>query len=468
MNDYLRLEKLLILYIPSLLSLLLTGDSLISYLVAWLGSFFIFYYTLSGKIRAIPKDLPLSGQLMRPLFLVQVIFAGYMCCTSIFYFLEVIGYENFQAPPPYFLVDLNQLDLVAECQRYYVLAHATFVSGILLTMSYSPKKHYIIKVKSLADFIMYFALVTSTISTLFLLIPGLMQLYVQLSSLSFIAGTLALAYAIPQKKIKTTVVCSILYSFNFAQALLSGFKEPIIISVLVLGIFLFPFYKRTVLLTFIPFIFLLFIVLPTYNQIFRAQAWSGNSNANEASNIALDAVLNSNIEDNTTWAFLTGRLSEIQMFTKYVEKIPFVIKYYNFSFVLNGIIVIIPRIFWPDKPITENMVMERVYEVGVVSRDSNVSAKPALVVDGFLSGGILGIFITMLIYGCMAQWISVYAEKLFGGYLLGTALIYSGLFQTFWRGLSVEFIINTVFWSFVTMLVIFRILRFFNVLQKVA
>lgn len=462
----LRIERLLLLFIPWLISLLLIGIPVFSYLTAWLGSFFIFYLTLFGKIKAIPNDLPISTQLMRPLFLVQIIFAGYMCCTSIFYFLTVLGYENFNSPPPYFLVDLNQLELVAQCQRYYILGHASFISGVLIAMDY-PKRHpYILKVRSLANFLMLFALFTLPFSTLFLLIPGLRQFYFQLNALSFIAGTLALAFAIPLKKLENTVICSLLYAFNFAQTLVSGFKEPIIISVLVLGIFLFPFYKRIIIITFIPIILLLFVVLPTYNQVYRQQAWAGTESKDAASSAALDAVLNSDIEDNTTWGFLSGRLSEIQMFTQYTKTTPFPIDYYGFTLVQNGIIVIIPRIFWPSKPITEDMVMERVYNAGVVTRGTRASAKPALVVDGFLSGGMLGVFLTLLAYGYIAQKISIYAEQLFGGYILGTALIYSGLFQILWRGLSFEFIINSVFWSFVTMLVIFRILRFFNILQK--
>ena len=125
----------------------------------------------------------------------------------------------------------------------------------------------------------------------------------------------------------------------------------------------------------------------------------------------------------------------------------------------QSIIAIVPRVFWPSKPSTEDLIMQRVYDAGVISRNSTVSAKPAFVVDAYLSGGGLGVFISMLIYGAVAQYIALKAEELFGGYVLGTALIYSGLFQIFWRGLSFEFIINTVFWSYITMFLIFRILK---------
>ena len=466
MNEGIRFDRLFILFIPWGLSLLFSASAVLSYFTAWAGSFFIFYVTLNGKIKAIPDDLKPSEQLMRPLFLVHIIFAGYMACTSVFYFLEVLGYENFQTPPPYFLIDLTQLEAVATCQRFYVLGHASFISGVLSVMQYPKKQVHSVQIKSVPNFIMLFALVTLPVSTLFLLVPGLWQFYFQFNSLSFIAGTLALAFAIPLKKISNTIICGILYAFNFAQSLVSGFKEPIIISVLVLGIFLFPFYKKTIFIIFIPIIFLLFVILPTYNNAFRAQALS-SGNSEEAKAAALNAILNSDIEDNTTWGFLTGRLSEVQMFVRYVKTTPFPIDYYGFTLIEQSITVLVPRIFWPDKPITEKMVMERVYNAGVVDKASSVSAKPPLITDGYLSGGMLGVFLTLLIYGMVAQWISICAEKLFGGYILGTALMFSGLFQIFWRGLSFEFIINSVFWSFFTMVVIYFIFKMLGIIKKV-
>jgi len=112
-------------------------------------------------------------------------------------------------------------------------------------------------------------------------------------------------------------------------------------------------------------------------------------------------------------------------------------------------------------------VLDRVYDAGVIRRGSNVSAKPAFIVDCYLSGGAIGVFIGLFLYGAIAQLISLKAEYLFGGYVLGTALIFSGLFQIFWRGLSFEFLINSVFWSYISMLAIFRVLRYTKVLKEV-
>lgn len=458
MNKTLAIERFIALYIPWGLSVLFAPDPVLSYLIAWLGSFLIFYVTLTGWVRPLPADRTIAEQLMRPIFLVQIIFAGYMCCTSIFYFFSVLGYVDFHKISEYYLVNQDKLEYTAQCQRYYCLGHAAFVTGILLFMDYSFKKKYYIENRSIANLLLFIAAVTLPLSSVFLHTSGLSQFANQFSSLSFIAGTLALAFAIPLKKLWNTVACTVLYAFNFYQALTSGFKEPIIISTLVLGVFLYPNYKKFVTLTFVPFIVLLFIFLPTYNSIFRQNAWSGDVDADAASQLALDAALSSDNRDNSNWTFLSYRLSEIDMFTEFAKSTPNKVDYYHTQLLEQSAMALVPRIFWPSKPITEDLVMERVYDAGVINRNSNVSAKPAFVVDAYLSYGGVGVFIFLLLYGAAAQLISVKAEKLFGGYILGTALIFSGLFQIMWRGLSFEFLVNTVFWSYISMLVIQKVL----------
>lgn len=461
--------KYVVLYLPFGLATLFQADPVISYFIAWLGTILIFYLSLSGWIRPLPKDRTIAEQLMRPIFLVQVIFAGYMSFSSIFYFFNLFGYEDFhKVNDAFFNVDTQKLELTAVCQRYYVLGHAAFVTGIVAFMKYPVKQKYYIEKEKLANVLFVMAFITLPVSFLFLKVPGLSQFYFQFSTLSFIAGTLALAFAIPLKKMGNTILCAILYMSNFYQALISGFKEPIIISVLVLGIFLYPNYKKLVTVIFIPALLILFAFLPTYNTVFRENNWAGDVDADDAYKLALDATIESTqTGDNSNWGFLVYRLSEVDMFTDFVQSTPDKVDYYGFQLLKQSAIAVVPRIFWPSKPVTEDLVMERVYDAGVIRRGSNVSAKPAVIVDAYLSGGIIGIFITLFLYGAVAQLISLQAEKLFGGYILGTALIFSGLFQIFWRGLSFEFLINSVFWSYISMLAIFRVLRATSVLKEI-
>jgi len=468
MNN-LPLERFAILYVPWLLSLLFQSDPITSYLIAWMGFFLILYFSITGKLQPLPNDRPIAEQLMRPVFIVQIIFTGYMSFSSIFYFMNLLGYEDFhKANNLYFVVDQQKLELTAQCQRYYSLGQAAFVTGMMATMKYPIEKKYTFDNQKLANTLLVIAVISLPVAVLFLSVPGLAQFYYQFTSLSFIAGTLALAFAIPLKKMWNTLFCLFLYLSNFYQALISGFKEPIIVSVLVLGIFLYPSYKKVVTVVFIPALLLLFMFLPTYNQIFRENSWSEDVNPDAAYKIALNATLKSQESgQSSNWAFLVNRLSEIDMFTDFVKSTPDYVPFYGLQLVKQSAIAIIPRMLWPSKPITEDLVMERVYDAGVIRRGSNVSAKPTYIVDAYLSGGPLGVFIGLFLYGAVVQLISQKAEKLFGGYMLGTALIFTGLFQIFWRGLSFEFLINSVFWSYVTMFLIFRILRQTGILKEI-
>jgi hypothetical protein len=469
MDKNVPVEKYIALFLPWGISLLFQSDPIVSYFIAWLGSFLIFYLSMSGWMKPLPDDLPKAEQIMRPIYLIQIIFVGYMACSSIFYFLNILGYEDFhKTDNPFFIVDQQKLELTALCQRYYVLGHASMVTGIMMFMKYPAKKKYHIEKTKIANLLFVMAFATLPISILFLKVPGLTQFYFQFSTLSFVAGTLALAFAIPLKKLWNTLFCVLLYLSNFYQALISGFKEPIILSVLILGIFLYPNYKKLVTIIFIPALLALFALLPTYNRIFRENAWADEVNADDAYKAALDAAItNDQTGDDTEWGFLVNRLSEVDMFTTYIQSTPQNIDYYGFQLLKQSAIAVIPRAFWPSKPSTEELVMERVYDAGVIRRGANVSAKPAFIVDAYLSYGIPGIIIALFLYGAICQWISVRAEYYFGGYTLGTALIFSGLFQIFWRGLSFEFLINSVFWSYVSMLVIFRIFRYTRILTEV-
>lgn len=451
MNKHQTFETYVSLFIPWLFSLLLVEYPMLSYLLAWLGSFFIFYRSWRIGIQLLPPGHNFETALLRPLFLVQVIFAGYMCCTSIFYFLEIIA------------ADPGQLIFTAQCQRYYCLAHAAFVAGILSNTRPSVLPVYRLN-QAPGIFIFQLSLASSCLSRLIAGFEGLDQFSHQFANLSYIATALALTYALKEKAFWRGVICMLLYAVNFYQALLSGFKEPIIITVMILGIFLYPHYKRTVILLFLPVLCLLFISLPTYNRIFREEAWLRGLSVQQAGQMAFSATFD---EENSSngWLFLTNRLSEINMFTQYVQSTPAQISYYGTTLAKQGTLSIIPRIFWPGKPNTEQLVMERVYKAGVIHEQSKVSAKPALVVDAYLSGGIPGIFICLFSYGALCQFIANKAEQLFGGYSIGIAVIFTGLFQIFWRGQCLEFLINAVCWSYLSMYLIFRILRSMQILK---
>jgi len=228
---------------------------------------------------------------------------------------------------------------------------------------------------------------------------------------------------------------------------------------------MYPYYKKLVTYAALPLVYVCFAIVPIYVSTFRSLMGSGEEiSITDIRDKALDAALNSK---ESNWDFLTGRLSEIGMFTTYIASTPNLIPYYETKLIEQSLIVLVPRIAWKDKPITEELVMQRVVDAGVVNNAAKVSAKPMYIVDGYLSGGIFGIMLSLFIYGFALQWICGLAESWFGGYFLGTAIVFNGLFPIFWRGLSFEFILNSVMYSLLTMYVIRWLLYTYNFLEKV-
>lgn len=464
------------LYGPWLISTVFQGAPLTSYWIAWLGSFFIFYQTWFSTQRYLLPDLPPYRQIMRPLFLQQLIFTGFMCCTSIFYLFDTLGYEYFEHVHVINVLSLKEpLNLIAKCQRLSVLGHAAFVTGILILQSkhslerpsynptpFVPKQIWIIRI-SIIFFIL--SLVLSRIT-------ALSQFSISLYNAAIISGAFIFVQGIIYKNLNYLVWGGSIFILNVINSTLTGFKEPILINFILIGCFLFPYKKKLVILLSIPLFAAVLLISSTYTSVFRKHAWAGEASVEEARSEAFETVLqeedeegNGIYEDN--WDFLAHRFSEIGMFTEFVRTIPDASPYYYAQLPIDALFAIIPRALWKDKPITETLAMERVYDAGVVNRNSNVSAKTRPIVDGYVSAGIVGVIAYMFFLGSISQWFCNKSENLFGGYGIGCVIIYNGFFQQLWRGETIEFMVNTVFWSFIAMLLLFRTLKYANFLQKV-
>lgn len=440
--------RISIIFLPLLLAYLFIGDPILSYLIAWLGSVFLLVASISGWLVPLPDDLPFAQQIMRPIIIIQVIFVGFNFVTSIFYFLDTLGMRDFMMTNAE--IDEARLQAVAECQRYYLLGHIFLLIGVY-AKGFEIKKSSYLQIEDIPRFLLIFSGITLVMNILSASIGGLAQLSLQFRSLNFLSSTASFCYAITSRKWKYILFGVMFYGFTFSQALISGFKEPIIISLLLVGVYLYPYYKKAVLLAVVPFVYLSFVVLPPFIGSFRQLTASGdNGNLEEIRDQAINNALN---EHQSNWDFLVTRLSEIGMFTQYATNTPDVTPFYGLTIVQQSFIAIVPRVFWEEKPSTEAMVMERVYNAGVVSTDSSVSAKPMYIVDAYLSFGWLGIVFFMFLFGYTMQAISVKAEEWFGGYFLGTSIIFNGLFSVFWRGNCFEFAVNIVFFAFIIMFI---------------
>ncbi len=458
--NFSRQKVLILIYVPWILAYTVQIFPVTSFIVAWLGSFFIFYWTLFSKVKFIPHDIPLKNQVMRPIVLIQLIFAGFMCCTSIFYFMDHLGYEYFTKVSALPFKINDQTYFIAKCQRMALLAHAALVTGMILQIKQFPIIKYRLNL-DLDFFLIWLCVgtyflggITSQISSIVQFSFGLINISITCSAVVFVRG-------IVQRKRGYMFFGGGLFIFNFLASTLTGYKESIIINVIIISFLLYPYYKRLILTLAIPIIYILLYILPTFASIIRSEAWSGQKSAAEAREQAFDALLanEQTVIDENNWAFLTNRISEINMFTAFVKHIPEERDYYGLEIVKNSALALIPRFIWKDKFVTEKLSMERVYEAGVASRISSVSAKTRPVVDGYVSAGLIGVFISIFLYGWVTQWICNKAEEWFGGYELGCIVIFNAIFQSLWRGNNFEFLLNNVFYGFISMYVIWWILK---------
>jgi len=419
------------------------------------------------------NDLQISQQIMRPIFLQQFIFAGFMCCTSIFFFFDTIGYRYLEQVTRVDFQSLNDsLLLLAKCQRMSLLAHCALVTGMLIgqgnyntkMVSYKP-----IGSMSLETWTIRIGVITFLISLIIQSIPGLFQFSIGLYNVAIFCGAVVFTKGITGKNEKLIIWGGTIFVSNVLNSTLTGYKEPVIVNFIIIACLLYPYFKKQVILLALPFFIGLFYVAPTYSTVIRQQSWTGETSAEEARDNAIESILfddELSIED-TNWGFLTIRFSEISMFTKFAKSTPETIPYYNLDIIENSLIALVPRALWKEKPVTEEIAMQRVYDAGVVDSRSKVSAKARPIVDGYLSGGAIGVFIYMITLGLISQTISNKTERLFGGYEPGCIIFFNGFYQILWRGESTEFMVNSVFWAFVAMIALFAGLRLTNHLERV-
>ncbi|MFN0049472.1 MAG: exosortase Y-associated Wzy-like protein [Cytophagales bacterium] len=460
-----NLIKYFLLLAPLFLSFVFSGDVIFSYLIAWSGSIWVFYFSLSGNLKALPTDRSLFQQAMRPLVLPHIIFASYMALSSIFFFFGEMGYTFFDQDP-FFIIDWKKIELMAQCQRYYLTGHSFYVIGIVSFMDYQKPK-YAINIADTAQFTLTFAIVLIVISVLVQFIPGLSQIAQIVSGVAIVSSILSLAFALPQQALLPKAIAGGLFVVNYLAALTSGWKEAIIVPLILLGTYLYQNYKKTIIIAAPIVIGFYFTYIPAYNSVIRAVGTGGELQGQALVEYAIAEIQSGNVDiAKTNWGFLTGRLSEISMFTEYVAEVPLRIDHYYFQIVYQALESIVPRIFNPDKPNTEVLVMKRVTDIGVISELSIVSAKPAYIVDCYISYGFIGIIVGCFALGGFLSYISVKAESLFGGYVFGSGLFFTGIFMQMWRTNCFEYMANNAFWGLVFLFVFFKVFKSLNVLKK--
>lgn len=460
-----HLYKLGLLFIPYFISGFV-ANPITLFFTSWVGSIYIILLSWSGFIIPLPKDLPRDEQFFRPLYLTQLLFAGYGFLTSIFFFADKMGYVflDFTANMAY---PESELAFYADCQKLYLLGHACYTTGLLLFYRYDHSK-YEVKVESKAKFMVSLAFGLFLFAIIGYFIPGLNQLSVKFRVLGYVISIFSLSAALEEKDKPMLRLSQVILLVNLVLAFISGSKEDSITILILLSIMLYPFYKKTVLILAPILLYLWLSFVPILTNIFRSYNWYGGNDVITSYQLATDQIseLSSEEFDNTSWKFFVDRFSEIGMFEVFVSNIPTLRPYYEWEIVNNAMISLIPRFFWPDKPLTEFIAMERIYDLGIVEEGSGTSAKSHYFADSYMSFGAVGIIFFLFLLGSLVAITSFYSEKWFGGYYWGSMIMFTGLFKIFWTGNSFEFIFNAILWSFIILYFFHIVGRMFNVIVK--
>ncbi len=455
---------IILIFIPYALAWMVRSFPVFSYLMAWSGSFLIFYLTLVSPLRILPSDLSLRQQVMRPIVLIQLIFAGFMCCTSIFYFINHIQNNGL---PDHTLPFDDRTDLIARCQRLCLLGHASLCGGIILGMINQPRSsfHIVAPVHRLLYKLCSVPLVVAIILNH---IPQIVQFRQPMLMLSLCGAVSLLLNGLLHRKPLRIIIGGGIYLFSAFQALFSGYKEGILIHILLLALIAYPYYKRIVISLALPGILVFCLALPTFTTAIRKYSWTKQKNSFEAGQSGLDQLTDkqqaTRVEEDHQ-GFLINRVSEIGMFTQYISAVPEHSPYYGTSILENAVQAIIPRAIWREKPESEALAMERVYQTGIVNRASTASAKTRPIVDAYLSGGTKIIVLFFFVYGFLVQKLCNFCEYRFGGYTIGCSIIFNGIFQCLWRGNTLEFLLNNIVYGCLLMQIIFWLFKHFKLIR---
>jgi len=447
-------------YLPWIISEIVSFDPVWSYLSAWAGTFLIFYLSIFSPLRYLSGDVPVRYQIMRPIILTQLVFAGFMCSTSIFYFLDHLGFQYFTNIRFSAFQVSEHTEAIAYCQRLSLLAHASLTTGILIATKHHLPIRYIIST-SLPWLATMLCISSYALAQCMAIIPALIQLRQPLQNISITCAACLLLLGLKNKQYIPAMFGTTAFTANLLSCIASGYKETFLLNLILIASLAFHYYRKAVMIIAIPLICILLYVLPTFTMIIRVQSWRHKKTIEQAQTIALETLEDerqSSVIRQNTWEFLTNRFSETGMFTTYVKQVPARHPYYGTTIPYQAIQALLPRFIWPNKPNTERLAMERVYESGVVNRTSAVSAKTRPVEDAYLTGGPIIVIIAMLVYGYLAQSICNKAEYLFGGYTSGCIIIFNSLFQHLWRGNTIEFMLNNILYSYILMIILHKTL----------
>ncbi|HWW40851.1 MAG TPA: hypothetical protein VNZ46_16155, partial [Pedobacter sp.] len=227
-----KIQNLLTIGLPWLISLVLAHHPVLSYLIAFSGSGFIFYYTLFSPWKYTSKDEAQGLQIMRPIVLIQLVFAGFMCCTSIFYFADHLGYKYFEPIKGNFTIS-SQTFLIAKSQQIALLGHIGLVTGIQYQTKTLLQKYQC--TMSLAPLLTRLYFISFLGTVVLNHYPSFLQIKYYLLHLSACCVSYLFVSGILRRKLLQAIPAGAALSLQLLNATLSGYKESLLVSLLLIS-----------------------------------------------------------------------------------------------------------------------------------------------------------------------------------------------------------------------------------------
>ena len=449
--------RLAILFLPSLVGLLWRDSPGVSIVWSIAGSFFIAAVAQTEWFKQSGEYVPLTHRLLRPSFMYHFFFLGYHVVGAGFNSLDLAGYSiwgKVTGPSEY------DLSLNADAQALMLLAHASVTAGMkLASLRYQPPKYVI---ASLPPYrLLVLSLICLPLGTVLSFVPALYNFSDKVLQIASMAVLVEFTFAIAHGRAKNAGWALSLLCFNLFSQMVSGWKGLVLWTIITLGALLYPLMPRRVLFGGVGFVLFWALYFHPFGLALRPLLWQEGVDRDEAVEYSMEQAINMSLPErlDEVWTMMARRVNDLYQFRKYLEFVPNVRPYFGLDLVLQAHVALVPRFLWPEKPDMERLSMQVVYDAGVVAESSVVSAKSNYYQDAYLSFGWIGVILASLLLGFAATFVSRLCEQLFGGYEVGTCLVFTGLFvPVFINGpLNFIFFVGALWSSVVVMFAAFCI-----------
>jgi hypothetical protein len=387
------------------------------------------------------------------------LFVVYHILGGAAYALESAGYSPFASNGTSIIH--HDLSTIAECQRLMLLAHAGVTIGMKLAgFRYSRPKYIVATVPGYA--LLAVSLLASLVGTSLLGLPSFRHLGYRLLDISAAALLVQIALSLRNKRYNNLLAALALLVLTLINQAVSGWKGLTLWTMITLCALLYPMMSKRIIIIGAAFVVFWALYLHPFGLALRPLLWYQGVEQDKAIEMSLDKALSMSLDERLSgiWTLLVHRANDLYQFEKYLDYVPEKHPYYDLNIAGESMVALVPRVIWPAKPDLEKVSMQRVYDAGVVLRQAEISAKSNFFQDAYLSRGSLGILISCLIFGILTILLSRMCETLFGGYEIGTCLIFTGLFASAINlPQSFLFFIGTVWTSIILGLSLFALGR---------